>query len=346
MIGNRCSALPVSQYCPQAAKLSAQVKAAGRAAALSTVFHVKLSGNEDRFRELYARLSKEEQEDVDARKVPTDIKVGDIELKFSEAMKETPVGLSANCNFVNGTHVEGATGFIPDPEAEEEAITGGAPDFHRWHKESGTVFVCDSKANEFTESDGPKSLQLAAYALALASYYGASQVCLGIWDTTEGRYWWGEMIDTMSQEFLDMWRAVKAAALNTEGPYATGTHCQDKCYARMHCPAHAIPLTSDGLKKLEVDEDGNLDEDEARELIQLTKRYQDQIKVVESHLKAYTKRNGGIPSSDGTKVWGPSSCKGRESLDIKGLTEEIGEDTIARFKKRGANYDRYSWKKA
>lgn len=339
MIGNRCSSLPVSQFCPKAASLSEEIGASGRSAAISTAFHVKLAGDEERFELLRARLTPEERDQLAELRRPHDVKLGPVELKFHAAMKEVPVGIDKYGRYVPG-HVENGR-WVEDDGVDAPAITGGSCDFY-WFV-GGTVYVVDTKLSEWTTTDGPESLQVLAYGMGLAAFHQAEDMVCGQWDATGGQYWWGPRLDCMSEEFHRRWEMVKAAALNTQGNYQTGPHCGEKCYARFHCPAHAVPLAPDGAP-LKLSKEDVTDET-AKDLVLLMKRYKDQVKTVEDWLKDFARRRGGISDGNG-KIWAPASVQGRSFLDKEGLIEEIGQETLDRYTRRGKSFDRFTWRKA
>jgi len=222
-----------------------------------------------------------------------------------------------------------------------EGVTEGTAD--RVWVVHGTAYVADIKKSDWSSPDGVDSLQLHAYALAACEKWDCDSYCLGVWNSTEGEWDWGEIHDIMDFATLDTYARVKAAALNTSGEYATGPHCHN-CWSRLYCkewmvaagnPIEALapftgstPATPESMAK-------SLD---------LVKSIEDLLKVVKATQKAYADREGGIVSEDGTKIWKAGSVKGRASLN-KQMLEEESPGIVERCTTRGPESTRYSWRK-
>lgn len=321
MKGNRPSSLPIVQFCSKSAAINV---GAGRAAAMSSVWHARAAGSSD-WKQAYDRLTTEEQDDVDSWLMPTDVIVGDVTLRFADAKKETECGLTADGGFALKSSLD--------------ALTAGHCDFYWLYNR--TLFVGDLKKSEYTNPDGPRSLQILCYALALAAAFPDSVdgVVCGIWHATEGTWEWGEYIALDSAEALDAWNRVKAAALNVDGDYSTGPHCRG-CYSRGKCPAYLLP-PDQAESSLARYFTGDLDVGRAYELLVLKERAQEMVKTADKLIKAAADMFGGIPGPDG-KVYRPVECKGRASLDAKAL-EADNPELVQKYTRMGKPYSQFRW---
>ena len=250
--GNRFSSLPVAQFCPRSAALNL---GAGRAAAISSCFHARCAGD-DKWKELYARLTDEEQAEVDDMIPPGEVKVGAGWLVYQAAKKEVPLGLTEGCGYVTKGH--------PD------ALCEGTCDMYWIHNR--TAYVVDIKRSEYTTAEGPESLQVKGYALAVCALH-ADEVdgyVTGIYAATEGTWSFSEYVSLDGEQCVKDWERVKAAAMNIDGDYATGVHCRS-CYSRFKCPAYLVPPehAHDGIAKFFS---GELDNTKALELLRFTER--------------------------------------------------------------------------
>lgn len=324
MRGNRPSSLPIARFCAKSPALSL---GAGRAAAMSTVWHARAAGKD--WQDAYLRLTPEERADIDGWKVPTDIRLDENTLlRYRDAHKETPVALGDYCEWV-------------DP-SDPNALTAGTCDFY-WHI-GRTLFVGDLKKSEYTEPDGPRSLQIVCYALALAAkaaHHGLAIdgfVC-GIWHAEEGTWEWGDYVALDSDVCGQLWDEVRAAALHTEGDFNTGKHCR-RCYSRERCPAYLVP--PDGANESIVRFlTGQLTHESALELRLLLERVEKTAKTAKASLQIWADKNGGIKDGDG-KVWRKVQCKGRPMLNATALEADHPE-LFREYYRQGAPYDQYRW---
>lgn len=327
MIGNRPSSLPIARFCSRSPQLS---NGAGRAAAMGAVWHARAAGHE--WACAYERLTPEERDDVDSWKLPGDIILSDgVCLRYADAAKEVECGLMPD-----GTYAG---------RAEPSALTVGTCDFY-WLI-NGVLYVADLKKSIWTEPDGPRSLQLLCYALALTAKHEQAGdevrgfVC-GIWHAQEGTWEWGDFIsaDLFSDERDAAWSAVRAAATNTEGDYSTGPHCR-RCYSRTKCPAYLVPPehASDGIAKYMV---GELDNGKALELRRLLERVESTVKAAKERLEAHADATGGIVDAETGKVWKATTVKGRARLDAKALEVDHPE-LVLKYTTTGAPFVRYGW---
>ena len=303
--GNRFSSLPVAQFCARSAALNL---GAGRAAAVSSCFHARCAGD-DKWREAYARLTDDEQAEVDAMIPPGDVNVRDNVfecLSYSAAKKEVALGLTEQCGYV--------------PKGHPDALCEGTCDMY-WIR-NRTAYVVDLKRSEYTTAEGPESLQVKGYALAVCALH-ADEVdgyVTGIYAATEGTWSFSGYTSLDSEQCVKDWERVKAAAMNVDGDYATGVHCRS-CYSRFKCPAWMVPPehAKDGIAKYMC---GELDSTRVFELKMLRDRVSDTMKNADGIIKAWVDINGPIEDPDTGKVFRPVPCKGKMSFNTKALEHD------------------------
>ena len=328
-MGHRMSSLPIAQYCAQGPVLGQL--GASRAAAVSTCFHARCAGDE-RWRELYARLDAKEQEELDAMQAPTPLRLPWCEpLDYAHALKEQPLGLDADLCFV--------------PHSDPSAITSGTTDAYWVTTKDGRtiVVVMDVKRSRWTSTAG--SLQLHAYATAICSLLASRGICVdayqtAIWAATEGEWEIGAMFLLDSDAgAVDTIRARILSAARHEGTeYSRGRHCRE-CYGRSMCPAYLMDPASapDALAKYFS---GELDNDHALQLLELTERAEETAKKAREMLKAHVAKHGSIV--DGESVYRPVKTRGRVSLDAKRLEQDHPE-LVRQYMRMGADYDQVRW---
>lgn len=277
------------------------------------------------------RLTPEERTDIDSWLVPTDIILNadtGLVLRWKDAVKEFAIGLGDWCEWVNPK----------DPQA----LTAGTCDGH-WLIGS-VLYVMDLKKGEYTEPDGPRSLQVRCYALGLAAWYASAgtevtgYVC-GIWHAQEGTWEWGEYASLDSPECARDWEEVSAAANHVDGEFSKGPHCR-RCYARQRCPAYLMPpeeMAGSLVRFLS----GQLSGADALELKLALERVKDTIAAAKQALEAHADATGGIRDGQG-KIWRAVKCQGRPGLNANALEREEPE-IFRHYYKRGEPYDQYRW---
>jgi hypothetical protein len=330
LLGNRISALPVSEYCALSAKLSAQ-HGAGRAAALSSAFHAKTAGAPDAHEKL-ARLSAEEREEILDWATPTPVTILGIECTYENAWKELPVGLSAT-----GEWVEAG-----------DATTCGTLDF-AWpipvtDGKGGIAAVADMKKTPWTCS-GPDSLQLLTYGYALAKKLGFARFMVGLWIIESAEWVWSPTVYSVEGfEGFDLWGRIAHAATNRSDEASYGDHCSN-CYARLHCPEYTAPAALADTVLAPVVVDGAIDDPvKLGELLAYCERTEAMIKKVKDHAKEAARRGLKVLHPESGKQLQFIKCKSPEALDRVALFEAIPE--AKRFMKRGDGYQRAMWQKA
>jgi hypothetical protein len=325
MIGHRPSALGIAQFCGLAPQL-AEGRGAGRSAAVSTTFHMKCAADKD-WQGHYDRLTDDEQAELEGWKAPEPVELGDTVLEYADAVIETAVGLTEVCGYCE-----------PD---DPNAMTAGTPDLY-WFI-GGVVYMADLKRSERTTPDGPRALQLAAYALAVCAKVGADAYCCGIWSLEEGLWEWGDLIMLDSAEGLQNWKRVRAAAMNLDPTPNHGAHCTG-CWERMACPQWHAPPEHLESTLAPITEGGEITQENALALLLACEQVRDVEKHAREMLRHYADDCGGIVDPESGKIWKGIMAKGRASLDKKALEAEH-PGLIEQFEKVGKPSKRYTWLK-
>jgi hypothetical protein len=321
--GNRFSSLPIAEKCARAPALSSV--GSSRAAAVSSCFHARCAGVPG-WRDMYTRLSSDEQSEVDAMKPPSTIILSDgVVLDYESAEKEIPLGLNEVCGYL--------------PKGHPDAMTEGTADL-AWIR-GRIAYVADIKRSEWTTSDGPRSLQVKGYALAYCSKHSADVdgYVTGIWAATEGLWSWGELTMLDSDQCFEDWSRVRAAALHIDGDFSRGPHCRG-CYGRARCPAYMVDPAgaSDAITRYLT---GELDMQRAAELLELTERMAETAKTAREILRGYADANGGVPDGDG-KIWRQVRVAGRVSFDAATFEREHPE-IAQQYMRTGAESMQHRW---
>lgn len=321
--GNRVSLLPISQFCGLSAKLGEQ-HGAGRAAACSTAFHAKAAGSPDAAEKL-ARLTPKEQATISTWTTPPDVEVNGHTLRYSEADKEQPVGLTAAGEWADSG----------------EVITCGTLDF-AWVRD-GVALVGDIKKTAWTTS-GPDSLQLLAYGYAWAKKHDCHSFCVGLWLVEEKEWRWSSTVYRMDDfDSLELWGRIAHAALNTSNEAAFGEHC-GSCYSRLHCPEYTAPAALAETVLGPACEGGDLDDPaKLSELYAFCERVEGMIDKVKEHAKEAARRGVTITHPVSGKILSFTMVKGRESLNTARLYEALPQ--AKGFIERGLPYSRAAWAK-
>lgn len=321
------SLLPIVRFCGKAGALAREY-GAGRPAAMSQAFHASQAGGGEAA-SLLALLTDSERAEVEKWNPVADVVIGDAVLVYREAEKELAVGLDEF-----GAYCEPGS---PD------CISVGHLDFgwvHQTDDFQRIAYVGDIKKTVWTTIDGPESLQLHAYGWAFARKYGCDAYCTGLWCATEGEWLWSkEMVALSSERGQQIWEAIYSAATKSEAEANTGGHCRS-CWSRLHCPEHVLPaaLASTELAPLAA---GHLPTaEEAPEFLARLQTLGELVDLCKKNLQEAVRR-GAIRIEANGKVWGPIQVKGRASVDVAKLREELGD--VARFMKQGAPFDQFRW---
>lgn len=329
MLGHRMSSLPIAQFCPKSPGLS-QV-GSGRAAAVSSAVHALWAGD-DRAPSMLARLTDEEQAEIGNWTRPTDVVVGTQVLRYADAVKEIEVAIDARGEYVSA--------------GSPYALSVGHIDFV-WILTLADgrriAYVADLKRSEWTTLDGPRSLQLVAYGIAIASRELCDAFVCGIWSLSDSSWEWGDMIECDSERFRQLSQRVVAAALNTAGDYGMGNHCTG-CYGRLRCPAYLLP-PSQAVSELSPFAEGGvpITGENAAYVLLLAKRAADTADAAIDAVKAAAKQGLKVLDNERGMQYRAVACKGKMGLDKEELQKLLGDTAIPM--KRGAGYDQYRWVK-
>lgn len=320
----RPSALPVAEFCPVSAELSAQ-SGISREAIMSTAWHAKLAGNDA----LIGALHPEDRKEVSSWGSPTDAKVGDVLLDYASAEKELHVQVFERDSLLT----EGTLDF-----AWVREVAG-----RRW------AFVADLKRSTWAVPDGPETLQLAAYGHAYANLRNCDGYTPGLWSGTDEEWSWGTPVDLTSPEALDLWLRLKRASRNDRRLIGdpdkrrpvTGAHCKN-CYGRMRCDDWRslwLDFELDGVVELGS---SPTPEEAARALLAANSMAEHSERLLDS-VKTYIARGGTVKDPTTGKVFLPTLCKGKKSLDQDALAKVVD---LSKFQKQGKPYERFDWRKA
>lgn len=331
----RCSKLPVLQFCGQA-QIIGEGNAGNRDSVLGQAFHA-LCSDDPSIASRMLLLTDEERKDLGEliKPRPFEVNTGTetITLHYENALKEVAIGLTESGEYCDYD--------------DASALVNGTADMC-WVVEIGgkvVVYSPDIKRSMYTEPDGPFSLQVTAYCIALASKYGADGYVRGIWDATEGEYSWADYVDVWGEQADTLLRTVVAAAKNHGGDFNLGTHCF-RCHARMRCPQYVLPpdlacTMLEPFTKMKGDE-GAPTEEYLVEAISWAKRAADSADAVMTLVRSFAKDMNGINDATSGKVFRPVQCKGRVSLDKKRLEKDHPE-LIEAYSNIGGPYDQYRW---
>ena len=330
--GHRMSLLEITQYCALAGSLSQQY-GTGRAALVSRAYHARLAGAPDAQR-LFSGLTSDEADDVVEWKVPVDVILEDVVLRYEDAEKEVAVALDALGDYV-------------DPTDTCEAITVGHLDF-AWiveRKGQKWAYVADLKRSIWTPSYDPESLQLHAYGRAYAKKNECAGYITGCWAAIEGVWRWAREAYSFDEIGTDLiWDKIYFAATNKGNTGTRGDYC-DSCFSRLHCPEYLLPAalletplaalckrTGDGIVPTD---------DEASVCYDHIKAGKALFEAAEEQLKSMVKA-GAVHvylDEDHRYQWAPVEQKGREKLDEAKLKEALGD--LTPYKTRGAPFSRF-----
>lgn len=344
---NRISLLPISAFCPEAGRLS-ELHGAGRAAATSKAFHAVCAGAPEA-EQLYSLLSDKEKEELAGWQKPGPITLDEdgekVVLDYASAMKETPVALT-----VSG-------GYLPfsdfDPENPEH-LTKGTLDFgwvrYCWGG-MRVLFLADMKRSPYASPNGTESLQVHAYAQALAEKLECEAYVVGLWILETGEWMWSTdpPIEIGSRRHLEIFDKIRFAARNVEGQPSTGPHCSE-CYGRSYCGEYLLPAALAVTELAPVTEPGGITPDNAVRMLQIHKAMREMVEIVGERLKAYY--DAGNKIENGTKAWRPVIMPGRESVRVEAVRQLLddlrqeGHPLLQKYGeiiKRGNRYPTYRW---
>lgn len=215
-----------------------------------------------------------------------------------------------------------------------DTITEGTPDLIAGPDTDGTIACIDWKTGQPDNVPEPDdNLQLLAYGLAVCDGR-PFRVCLVFLDGDRADARWSRIFDPSDHPAL--LARVKAAA-SREPVASPGDHCQH-CYQRHYCEAWQA-RTRTALALLPETGAIAVTDETAGQLIQRAKAVREAADLAEALVKAHV-AGGGRCVVDG-KEYAPTTCKGRESADVKALRA----DGMAKYLKVGAPYETWRWRK-
>lgn len=324
--GNRVSLLPVTKYCGAAAKHS-QSAGSGRAAIQSSWFHAFMAApHAPETETLWRLMTEKEQEEAEGWKPVLETETeGGVVLRYAEAQKELEVVLE-----LGGIRSVGHLDMMWGP-LKIDGIR--------------TVFVGDIKRQAFTSQDGPESLQLHGYGWAACQKYDAEAYVTGLWLASEGEWRWSTQPVLLDSDEGEWIRGELEHAMRVRDEYAPdGVHCRS-CYGRLRCPQYVLaaidapswvePLTREG----DLNE---LDDATLKRLLLAGKQMEELGEAVVKQVNAVVDRGRWIRDEESGKVYASVECKGRASVSVKSLREQMG-DAADQYIKRGAGFTQKRW---
>ena len=330
------SNLPIARFCGMSPVIGKE-HGAGRAAVMSNAFHALLADDPDALDKLRL-LTDDEREEIGGWHRPGDCALPDgTALYFESADKEVELALDQEGNSI--------------PYESEERLTRGRADFlwlmnhtevkgskaetHQW------VYVADIKKSQWTTLDGPDSLQVHAAGFAACSKFGAAGYTPGIWHATEGTWAWGEPVDPMSLDGMELFELIRLAA-QSPPEYITGSHCKS-CWSRLYCQEYVLPVTNPTTALANLPNILELSQESLLELVRFIEAGAEVFDQAKTQLKEAVRR--GLVVRDGNKVYRPISMTGREYVKTNELRAQLGEEA-ERFIAQGKPYEQFRWVKA
>jgi hypothetical protein len=215
-----------------------------------------------------------------------------------------------------------------------DVLTEGTPDLVIRAGRSHVCTVVDWKTGRPENvPDVDENLQLLAYGLAVCA--GEAFRCVLVFlDGMEATDRYSRVFEP--SEHLALMDRVRAAARREPVPHP-GEHC-GSCYQRRYCHAWQA-REGQALALIEQDRSLVVTDENAGQIMARAKAVKDAAEAAEAAVKAHV-RNGGACIVDGKRLV-LSTCKGRESADVKTL-KEAG---LVQYIKQGADYERATWKK-
>ena len=337
----RISSLPVLQYCPGSDKVGAGNESIR--AKRSTVFHKYCETG--KWPKEINRLPPEDVEEIRRWKVPTKHKLtrGDfsMEIDYEKSTKELVVAIDKDFNFVDVD-----PSVPPDDTFRSKypnVIVRGSLDFGFHFPSFGLVVVVDVKSSIYAVKDMDKSLQLHGYGIGYAKKMGATRYLVGIWDASDGKYYFAnDIIEVDSFEYEAYKNDIIQISQQTEENLVTGQHCSG-CWDRFSCPSHVLSSVDADKPELRL-LTGKASESDVLESLQVAVRLKDRVKLIEDAAKAWANIKGPVLDHKTNKVWGPVLKRGKKSLDQERVMNDLGVSSLDSYMSVGNSYNQYQWK--
>lgn len=327
ILGNRMSALPVTEFCGHSATLGDE-SGSGRSAAMSTWFHAECSGKGQK-----PALTPEELEEVKYWVKPDKVTLPDTGevLLYSEADTELEVTLEFD-NVVSVGHLDFAW-------VVRALVNVGEGD------EARVAYVADIKRGVYTASDGPDSLQLHAYGQAYAKLHNCDFYVTGIYVAEDGEWFWSsEMVEVGSEAYEAKRERLHLAVTNVGGQPSTGSHCR-QCWNRLRCSAHVLAGVTAVTDLAPVCDGGQLTSENALKVLLAAEAALDVGKRAKDAVQAWVAQGNTLEDPSNGKVYKPVPCRGRESVSVGDLRKELGP-LAEKHIKRGASFMQHRWVKS
>lgn len=328
----RPSALPISEHCGEAPVLAATHPHGDRRDALIGQAYHAIVAHDPKAVDAIDVLTIEERKALMARALPTDIP--------DLASHEIRIGLTPQGRWAEhgarGNLTEGTADIAWLEEHPVPRFAGEDID------DVPTLVLADVKNGPWSVDDGALSLQLAAYAFALADHWRAQAFRPALWYYGEARWNWGPQIVLDSDEAADLWRRVVIAA--TKPPGATPGPWCDRCYERGRCPARLLPaLAGPAAPELAPFIAGGppLTPESAATGLRVIAAMREVADRAEEHIRAEVR--AGLRLEVGGKVYGPTFVQGRQGIDSAALA---ADGLAEKYMKRGKSSERWSWRRA
>lgn len=325
MTGWRMSALPQAEKCGLAPKLHIDhPTASGRAALKGTAYHARASGDREKAAAALDVLTAAERAEVMSWPIPE---------APDGAVRERPVGLTARGRFA----AYGSDGVLTEGTLDVGWLEAATPE----QGSTSVAVVGDYKSGVMPVEDGPLSLQLAAYGFAMADFWGAPAMRLGIWYARRGEWDWSPTILLDGEVAADLWRRVLYAA--SSPPVANPGVACETCWERGHCPERLLPaLDGSAAEVLGPFMAGGPELTPARAAqgLRLIAAMRDVADRAEEQVRAAVLA-GMCVEQDG-KVYAPSDVAGRLTADVK----QLEADGLTQYLRRGIGYRRWGWRRA
>lgn len=328
----RPSALPIAEHCGLAPELAARTERGDRRDALIGKAYHAIASKDPKAVDHVDVLTVAERKELVRRALPTDVP--------DFASHEIRIGLTPQGRWAD----HGARGNLTEGTADIAWLEEPAA-IPRYAGEDPptvpTLVLADVKNGPWSVDEGPISLQMVAYAFALADHWRAQAFRPAIWYYGEARWDWGPVILLDSDEAADLWRRVVIAA--TKRPEATPGPWCDRCFERAHCPARLLPaLAGPAAPELAPFVEGGpeLTPETAATGLRVIAAMRDVADRAEEHLRAAVR--AGLRMEVGGKVYGPSFVKGRQSVDAAALERD---GLAEQYMKQGAPYERWGWRR-
>lgn len=332
----RMSSLPVLEFCGMSDQLGKNIETSN--AFRSTCFH---SYCENGFwPEEIKYLSEQDLTEIRRWKKPTTFFYSQngvhVRKEYEDADKEKILGLDRDFNFLalDSKLTQEELQTIP------ELMTAGHLDMAWDIPDQDLVVISDIKSSIFAVKDRCESLQLHVYGLAYSLLKGRSKYLTSIWDASDGKYYYGNVVETGSFDFESIKERIRTACENNSEKYTRGSHC-GSCWKRDSCPAHLVDVGPDN--RFAAIFNGTATERDYREALVAVKGLGELANKVTEACKSWAERHGGIRSEDGCKVYKPMLRKGRASLDNEAIMKALKVDSLDKFQKRGDDYRVFDW---